>query len=89
MRPWQSKRQKKQRIEQVENDLAVINSGLQITEKCIEANNEIGCLVHKTKMDKNNIVQSQQKLAMSLKKKSELNVELEVLTKKRKTLMEE
>ena len=61
-----------------------------MTEKCVEeANNEIGCLVHKTKMDKNKLVQSQQKLSMSLKKKSELNVELEVLTKKRKTLMEE
>ena len=60
-----------------------------MTEKCVEANNEIGCLVRKTKMHKNKLVQSQQKLSMSLKKKSELNVELEVLTKKRKTLMEE
>ena len=82
--------EKKQQIKKVENDLAVINSGLQMTDKCIEqANNELGCQVHNIKMDKNKLIQSQQKLSMSLKKKSELNVELEVLTKKRKTLMEE
>ena len=42
MKPWPSKGQKeaalekKQQIKQVVNDLAVINSGLQMTDKCIE-----------------------------------------------------
>ena len=82
--------EKKQILEQVENDLQVINAGLIMTEQCIEeASEEIGRIVHKKNMAKPKLLASQQKLSMGLKKKSELNVELEVLTKKKKTLLDE
>ena len=53
-----------------------MNAGL-ITENCIEeAREEIGRIVQKKNTAKPKLLESQQKLSMGLKKKSELNVEL-------------
>ena len=49
----------------------------------------MGPLVSKKKIDKDKLIQSQQKLSMGLKRRSELNVELDILTKKKKALTEE
>ena len=81
--------ERKDALQQIQRDLAIINAGVEMVEKSVEeGSNEIVKLVLMTTLDTQKLLRSQAKLAMGMKRKNEHNLELEVLNKKKKSLVE-
>ena len=79
------KEKKKEALQQVERDLAVFKAAIGTAEKSIvEGSSELGKLVTQKNMNRAKLVSSQTKIEMGVKRKAEMELEIELLVTKKK-----
>ena len=86
----EEKEKKKEALQQVERDLAVFKAAIGTAEKSIaEGSSELGKLVTQKNMNRAKLVSNQTKIEMGVKRKAEMELEIELLVKKKKDLVDQ
>ena len=84
----QEKEEKLKQINEIDSDLIMIKSGIEIAEKAIsEGNEELELLIKREKLDRDELAKAHQKINMGVKRKTELQASLLEAEKKKKKLI--
>ena len=84
----QERENKQNKLKEINNDLAMIKSGIEIPENSIKnGKSDLEALLTKDTLDRDPKARAHQKISMGMKRKSELEVSLQEAQKKRQKLI--
>ena len=84
----QEREKKQDKLKEMDNDSAIIKSGIEIAENSVkDGNSDLESLLAKVTLDRDAIAKAHQNISMGAKRKSELEVSLQEAQKKRQKLI--